>query len=74
MKKINNSDVYIKDDGDFAGVLMLSDKAKKTAIGSGPQNAYDFIPNQFRVDILLESVKAIEKWAEQQNLILESEI
>jgi hypothetical protein len=64
-------DVYIKNEGDFAGIIMLTPQAKKTAVSTGFENDYLFTPDQFRFDVFKEQVEVIIDWCHKQNLTYE---
>ena len=72
LKEGETADVFIKDEGDFVGVIMQTEKAKKTAKGSGMKNQYDFMPDHFRIDVI--NSDEIKHWCNKQNLTFETEI
>jgi hypothetical protein len=67
---LDEKDIYIKDEGDFVGVIMVTKKAKKTAVGSGFENTYK---GQFRMDIENICIPNIVRWALSQNLTIDGD-
>lgn len=75
LSKYKEPDVYIKDEGDFIGVIMSTYEAKTIAMKSGYSNQYRNLPTDlYRFDTFVGKLHEIIKWCEANNLTYDSEI
>ncbi len=69
----STTDIYIKDEGDFATVVLCTPKAIKASEKFEPD--YTVKTEEIaKFDIRPDGIKDIEKWAQSENLSVENDM